>query len=104
MARFYGTVRADGKSTEATRTGHDHMAVSCQGNTADILVQQWAPDKDSSTDMVQISVRQHNGGPTVPNEPHILYRGPIRDLLTDDGRGAIVRAFAEDQLKRRSEQ
>ena len=95
MARFYGTVRGKAESPASREgTSHSGLDIVAMSQSYHIRVMLRAAHADVSTDYVTITIIPHPGG-----EGFELYSGPIRDLYTKDGQHAIVRRFAEQQLR-----
>lgn len=93
MARFYGTIQ--GARGPASRLGHKSLEVTAQSYQGDVIVEFVRGGDKYEVDIVTICAAPHVGGQNI-----VLYRGPIHDLLTEEGRGAIVRQFAHDALER----
>jgi len=95
MARFYGTVQGGRGRAARAGSARSGLEVRAQSWSGDVTVRLTAPlDADNSTDCVEISVGNHSS-----TARWILYVGPIRDLLEKEGQHAIVRKFAEQQLR-----
>lgn len=93
MARFYGTVQ--GNRGRATRLGHTAggLRVTAQTWSATISVELRAQGDE---DHVMVRAASNEGSVC-------LYYGPIKQLFDKDWQHALVRQFAEQQLKEQRE-
>lgn len=98
MARYYGTIQ--GHRGMASRVGHRNSGfeVTAQSYQGDITVDLIAHDVpgQEDVDLVSIYAREHGLG----NTPIILYYGPIKHLINQEGHDFLVNQMATRALEK----
>lgn len=93
-SKFYGTIeaRSTGRRGQSvtSRTANDHMEVKLYTKEGDLRIYAWGDNR------ITISVHPHGGSEN--GQGAMLFSGHITELLTPEGRSAIVRGFAEQAL------